>query len=510
MERQTQNKIVPINELINKVNQLQKQGKTVVQSHGVFDLIHPGHIRHLKAAKKMGDVLVATIIRDKDVRRGPGRPVFPEFLRAENLASLEIVDNVSVVDDEIPFGCVKMIKPDIFAKGQAHKERDGKIHEKLFENKEELCLGESRVFETDGFSFSSSKIINNFLDIYPEDTKVFLNNFSKKYSFQDILARLNDLKNMKVLLIGDGIIDEYHYCDSMGKSAKAHLVVSKYLNHEMFSGGTFAIANHIAGICDNVTLVSLLGNVDSKEDFIRSHLKPNIEAKFFYRNDGPTIVKKRYVNQYLNQKLFEVNYLTEDCVNGKCEEAIVKYLKKVLPEYELVLAADFGHGFISGKIIKIIEKYAKTIAVNTQTNSANWGFNMITKYERSNFVCLDESELRLATQERFVDIESIAGNIKKQLGTDCLIATLGKKGSVGINGKGEINRTPIFSSRVIDTVGAGDAFFAYTAPCYARNMPLDMISFIGNAVGALAVQIIGNKKSVEKHELLEFIHAILK
>ena len=74
----------------------------------------------------------------------------------------------------------------------------------------------------------------------------------------------------------------------------------------------------------------------------------------------------------------------------------------------------------------------------------------------------------------------------------------------------EINRTPIFSSRVVDTVGAGDAFFAYTAPCFANGFPLDLVSFIGNAVGALAVQIVGNKKSVEKHELLEFIHTILK
>jgi sugar/nucleoside kinase (ribokinase family) len=74
----------------------------------------------------------------------------------------------------------------------------------------------------------------------------------------------------------------------------------------------------------------------------------------------------------------------------------------------------------------------------------------------------------------------------------------------------EINRTPIFSTKVVDTIGAGDAYFAFTAPCFAKGMPLDFVSFIGNAVGALAVQIVGNKKPVEKYELLEFIHAILK
>ena len=91
-----------------------------------------------------------------------------------------------------------------------------------------------------------------------------------------------------------------------------------------------------------------------------------------------------------------------------------------------------------------------------------------------------------------------------------MIVTLGKKGSIGINRHHQLIRTPIFSSKVVDTVGAGDAFFAFTAPCFGREMPLDVISFIGNAVGALAVQIVCNKRPVEKHELLEFIYALLK
>ncbi|MFH1970364.1 MAG: PfkB family carbohydrate kinase, partial [Verrucomicrobiota bacterium] len=161
-------------------------------------------------------------------------------------------------------------------------------------------------------------------------------------------------------------------------------------------------------------------------------------------------------------------------------------------------------------IIKVIEKYSKTFAVNTQTNAANTGYNMITKYINPAFVCLDETEARYATQDRFGDIEIIAKNILKSMNAGHLIVTLGKKGSVGIDKSGEINKTPIFSTKVIDTVGAGDAFFSFTAPCFAHGMPLDLVSFVGNAVGALAVQIVGNKKPVEKYALLEFIHGILK
>lgn len=510
MGSSSKRKILLFDDLVKKVRMLQQAGRVVVQSHGIFDLIHPGVIKHLNSANEQGDILIATVIKDKDVRKGPGRPIFPEALRAENVASLSMVDYVCIVDDEKPFECVKRIKPDIFAKGKSIKDHDNIIHNKIFEEEKELYFGKVRIHETVGFSLSSSEIIKNFLDIYPEEVKTFLNHFSKKYSFNEITERINNLKKLKVLLIGDGVIDEYHYCDAMGKSAKAPLVVNKYITHEVFAGGAFAIANHIAGLCSDIHLVSLLGNDSTREDFIRRNLKPNVNMKFFYRKNGSTIVKKRYINQYQNQKLFEVNYLNDTYINGGLELEIIRYLKSMIAAYDLILISDFGHGFITNKIIDFVEKSAKIFAVNTQTNAANAGYNMIIKYKKPAYVCLDEPELRWAAQERSVDIEYVARKILKEINADNLIVTLGKKGSFGINKNNEINRTPIFSSKVIDTVGAGDAFFSFTAPCIAQKIPLDLVSFIGNAVGALAVQIVCNKKPVEKYELFEFIHALLK
>ena len=510
MEQKIRNKILLLDDIIKKVEKLKEAGKTVVQSHGIFDLIHPGIVRHLNEAKSQGDILIVTIIKDEDVRKGSGRPIFPEALRAENVASLEQVDYVCLVDDDIPFQCVKMIEPHIFAKGRAYLERDQKIHAKIFEEEREFHFGNSKIYETTGFSFSTSNIINNFLEIYPVETKAFLKKFAEKYAFDEIVENLNRLRDLKVLVIGDGIIDEYYYCIPMGKAAKSPLVVNKYITHEVFAGAVFIIANHLAGLCNEVKLVTLLGKEDTREDFIVSNLKTNVSLRFFYRDDAPTIVKRRYIHQYLNQKLFEINYINDSYINRFCELDIIEYLKQTVPGYDIVLVSDFGHGFITGKIINTIEEYSRKYAVNTQTNAANTGYNLITKYHGPNFVCLDETEARLATQEKFADIENIAKIISNQLNSDYVIITLGKNGSIGVSKNDEINRTPIFSTRVVDTVGAGDAFFAFTAPCFALGMPLDLVSFIGNVVGALAVQIVGNKKPVEKFELLEFIHAILK
>jgi len=121
-----------------------------------------------------------------------------------------------------------------------------------------------------------------------------------------------------------------------------------------------------------------------------------------------------------------------------------------------------------------------------------------------------EYEARLAMQNRFGDIREVLTSLSEAVSAEKIVITLGKKGSVGMNRAGKPHFTPIFSSRVVDTIGAGDAVFSYAAIGFARGLPLELILFIGNVVGALAVQIVCNKKSVEKHELLQFISVILQ
>ena len=509
MEQTIKNKILSFEDLVKKVAVLKKAGKVVVLSQGIYDLIHPGVITHLNEAKEQGDVLIVTVIKDKSIRKMPGRPVFPDKMRLENVASLTQVDYVCLADDNPPFHCIELIAPDIFAKGEDYLERDKQIHGERTHSTENNIFGKSRIHKTKGFSFSSSQIINKLLDIYPEKTKSYLREFSKKYSFNDIVDKFNSLQDMKVLLIGDGIIDEYYYCESMGKSPKAQLIVNKYVAHEVFAGGAFAIANHVAGICDKVQLVTVLGREDSREDFILENLKPNVGAKFFYRDDGPSIVKRRYISQRNDQKIFEINHINDNDISEKLESEVVDYIESVVHEYDLILVSDFGHGLITDNLIEKVERLPVKLAVNAQTNGANAGYNLITKYKNTHFICLDAPEARLATQEKYAEIEYVARKLLNEINTDYLIITIGGEGSICINRKGEINRTPAFATKVVDVIGAGDAFFSLSSLCFALEMSMDLVSFFGNAIGALSVQIVGNKRPVEEYEIKEFIHTIL-
>jgi rfaE bifunctional protein nucleotidyltransferase chain/domain len=504
-------KIKSLDQLLHILNGLRNNGKRIVLSHGIFDVIHPGIIRHIESAKRQGDMLIVSVIKNKDVRRGPSRPIFDERLRAENVASLEYVDYVCLVDDDPPFECLKIIKPDVFAKGEDYRDRDPLISEILKHEEEAIRIAGCKVhFTSDSADVSSTHIINQFLDVYPEETRRYLKDLSKRYTTLQIVNYIRDLKDLRVLIVGDGIVDEYHYCESMGKSPKDHLVVSRYLYEETFAGGSFAVANHIAGLCQEVQLVTLLGRNDTRTDFILSKLKPNIKPKFFYREDAPTIIKRRFVHQYSGQKLFEVCYMNNENIPEECENQLCNYLASQIPSYDLVVIADFGHGILSKNLINLIEDNAKILAVNTQTNSANVGFNMVTKYKDIDYACLDESEVRLAFQDRYGGIDEIVMQVTRRVNAEFLITTLGARGSIGFSPENGFFKAPALATKVVDRIGAGDAFFAFTAPCFAKGMPLDLISFIGNAVGAIAVQIVCNRESVEPDKLIEFISALLR
>ncbi|MBF0515710.1 MAG: adenylyltransferase/cytidyltransferase family protein [Nitrospirae bacterium] len=509
-------KIYPLDELARQLEPLRAAGKTIVHCHGCFDLMHPGHIKHFQAARQLGDCLIITLTPDCYVDKGEGRPVFNQTIRAETLSALECVDYVAINKWPTAVETLRLLRPNIYVKGQEFEnlvDKTGKLQAEYEVVKE---IGAQMSF-THEIVFSSTQLINNHFkpagkncrDTYPEHIVTFLKQFSEQYHLIDIVRSIDSIKQQRVLLIGDCIIDEYYLCETMGKSPKAQLLVNRYLSHEVFNGGVMAIANHLAGICDNIHVITTLGAEDSKEEFILNNLKPAVRPKFFYRKASPTIVKRRYINNNQRQKVFEINYIDDSYIDSSLNAQIIEYIKSIVHDYDLIMVADFGHGLITSEIIAALEKFTTNVAVNVQTNGANAGYNLITKYKRVNFICLDEHEARLAVQDKFSSIDDIARALIKEVSFDHLVITLGGNGLLCINGDGEIIKVPAFATKIVDVVGAGDALFTYAASCLAVEMPALAVSFVGNIVGALAVAIVGNKRPVEKNDVLEFINDLL-
>ena len=228
------------------------------------------------------------------------------------------------------------------------------------------------------------------------------------------------------------------------------------------------------------------------------------------RPDTGTIIKRRFVSQGVGRKLFEICYMDDSLVSPAIEKEIIQKLEKRIKKYDVVIIADFGHGLFTKNIIKFLRSEAKYLAINVQTNSANLGFNLVTKYPSADCVCIDELEMRYATHDRYNDLKGHMKTIYNQLKCSHIITTRGANGSMSYAKREGFNETPAFAYKVVDPIGAGDAFFAYIAPCFAAGFPQEMVSFIGNAVGSIATQIVCNRESVNKVDLQKFITRLLK
>ena len=204
-------KIIKPKELIKKISELKIKNKKIVQCHGVFDILHLGHIKHFLEAKKNGDILIVTVTSDKFVNKGLNRPVFKQNYRMELLAELECVDFVSLSDHKSAIEVLKIIKPDFYIKGQDYKNlKKDKTGNIILERKIVERNG-GKIIYTNEETFSSSTIINNNFS-FNEEQKKYLSLISKKYSIDTIYKIFKKIDNLKVLVIGETIIDQYNFC----------------------------------------------------------------------------------------------------------------------------------------------------------------------------------------------------------------------------------------------------------------------------------------------------------
>lgn len=505
----TGDKLKTLAELGSLLEQARADGRQVVLCHGVFDLVHPGHIRHLEAARGEGDLLVVTITPDRFVNKGPGRPVFNQRLRAETLSALQCIDYVAINEWPTAVETIHLLQPAVYVKGKDYIERSADVTGKIHEEERAILTVGGRIHFTQDITFSSTNLLNAHFDVFPVETATYLRQFRKQYSAADVVSKLQALKRLNVLVIGDTIVDEYHFCRPYGMASKSATIAAQFINEERYAGGALAVANHLASFCDRVDLVSCLGEQDSCEAFVRQHLRPNIQAKLFFRPDAPTVTKRRYVQPFLATKLFEIAFFNDRPLPTAQAQEFCEHLLHTVPNYDLVVVADFGHGLLDATAIKIICERARYLALNVQLNSINNGYNVITKYQRADYVCIDEEEARLATYARYAPLNELVQSLAASMSCQMMTVTRGYRGSITYQPEQRFIETPVLSSEVIDTIGAGDAYLSLTAACACSNMAPELIGFVGNAVGALAVKIIGNKSAVESVPLYKFIHTLL-
>ena len=486
------------------------QGKKVAQCHGVFDLLHRGHLHQFEQVKSKADILVVSLTADQYVLKGPGRPVFNQNIRAEMMAALELVDFVTIVESISAIEIIKLLKPNYYVKGQSYQEASKDITGKIGPEVEAINTVGGEMMFTNEIPIRSTPLLNSYIDPYPEDVLFFLDSFKKKYSFTSFVDMVNRLQELRVLLIGETIIDQYDYVEAMDMSPKGGVLATRHLSSESFAGGILACANHMATFCSTVDVVSSLGSRNSHKDFVSRSLTENVKPWFLIREGLDTLVKRRQVENNYFKKQSETYYGDETRLQKEEENELLNHLSFVMGKYDLVFIVDYGHGLITPRVVDFISDKSRRpkLAVNVQVNSANKGFHLITRYPFADFISLTQYEARIAFCDRESSPQDLAKKLIEKLNASTVAITLGRKGSI-ISDKKSFSSTPGFSKRIVDTVGAGDAFFSLAALSFVSGFDIEFTGFIGNLAGALSTTYIGNKSSVTRSMLLNFAQTLL-
>ena len=343
----------------------------------------------------------------------------------------------------------------------------------------------------------------------PEGTRRFLESFKARHSAGAVQAALASLRGLRALVVGEAIIDEYSYCTPTGKAPKDPVISTKHVRLERQAGGALACANHVAGFCDEVHVVTCLGDEEFQEKLVREQLRSNVAARFFIRHGAPTVTKRRYVWEARLTKLFEVVVSDDTPLPGDIEEQLLADLDATVSDYDVVIAADYGHGLLGPRLVTLLTERARFLTVNTQANPGNLGFNVITKYPRADYVCIDELEARLAVRDRWSPLPQVVHAVRTDLRCSAISVTRGHEGVVASGPDERQWEVPALSRDVVDRMGAGDAYLAVTTPCVAAGMPMDVAALFGGAAAAMAVETVGNRTPVDAAAVQRFVTALL-
>lgn len=444
--------------------------KTVL-CHGVFDVLHIGHIKHLTEAKKYGDYLIVSVTADRFVKKGPGRPRFSAEIRKRMLEQLRIVDQVWISDQPTAIGAIKKFRPDFYIKGPDYKNASDDITGGIISERAAVEAYGGQLIITDTEVFSSSELINSHFSLLSDVQKAAVANVRERGGMPAIREVFEQILKLRVLVIGECIMDTYHYVRPQALSSKSPSISAEYVRTEQSYGGAWAITQHV-------------------KDF----------AYVWQIESGIVHDKERFIDVNTGQRLFEVTHINEESKTS-CIPA----------DYDMQIIADFGHGFLDKCPFPGSDVFG---AVNVQTNSSNQGFNLATPWTNketkfhNHYLTIDKRELQLAYRDRESEAWQLGLRAHREF-DEPVAVTLGSDGCLLFHEE-QIHRCPAFTDKVIDATGAGDAFFAITSLMMRVGADPMLTAFVGNVFAGLKTSIVGNARAVTKAELMKALEALLK
>lgn len=500
------NKILTLEKAKKIASALKTKNKKIILCHGVFDLLHIGHIDYLAESKSVADTLIVSITEDKYVNKGPNRPVFNQIQRARAIASLESVDYVLINHSPDAINLIKSIKPNLYSKGSDYKDLSADITGMIKKEKDAVKSVGGNIYFAQTPLSSSTKILNSYGMVFDQDQSNLIKKVKKELNGSNIGDMINRLSKLNVLVVGELIVDEYVFCEALGKSGKEPVLALRNTNIERYAGGVAAIARHLSSFARNINLVSYLGEKLEHLAFFKRSMPKNINLEVIAKSSSPSIVKKRFIEKINGHKLLGVYDLDEKPLNQADNNILNTKLKRAAKSSDLIIVVDYGHGLLSKSSLETITGSSKFKALNAQINSANIGHHTMSKYKNYDLVIINETELRHEYRDRESAVEGLMKKLQKDISPETLVVTQGRGGAKAlINGSKSIITCPAFASKVVDKVGSGDAMLSLLSICLSAKLPIHFSLLISSLAAAHSVETVGNKDPFSRKSLMKIL-----
>lgn len=481
-------------------------GQTIGLCHGVFDVLHSGHIRHFEEASKLVDILIVSVTSDSFVNKGPGRPVNSLNERIKILSSIEYVDFIVESDSFSSLKIIEAIKPNFYFKGRDYAPDPNTKFKDLAGNlkKEEQAvkLGGGAIHYTTTQINSSSSIINN-ITTENANEKMILEHVRNYFNLNPIDNIFNVLNTKKIDIIGEIILDKFIYTESLGKSGKHPVVAEREILRKEIWGG----------ICPLVsTLESFLPEESTRAISIfnsNAHFGALPAYQSLVIDDSYTpIVKTRFINEKTNTFMYEIYEMEDRFITSDQEQLILNLLKST--ESDLLIALDFGHGLITPNIKKLMSEKFNNFSLNVQKNAGNKGFSTIGKYNSASIIVMNGEEVELEFKQKGINLPEAAMTIHKSMKAKIVIITNGAHGLIVTNGEKVFEIPSFFSGNIKDRTGAGDSVFAIVSTFSLVIKDLIVLGYLGNLAAAMNLTWTANEKVITKADFVKAIHYSLK
>jgi len=477
-------------EIREVIGPLPRQQRAIM-CHGVFDVVHPGHVRHLLYAKSKADILIASLTADRHIKKGLHRPHVPQDLRAVNLAAFEMVDYVVIDRNDKPLAILATIQPDYFAKGFEYN-ANGLSPNTAEEAKVVEAYGGEILFTPGDVIYSSSALIRLAPPSVKLETIQILME-REQITFDHLHKVLSQLSGKHVHVVGDTIIDTYTYCTMIGGQTKTPTISVLYQQRTDYVGGAGIVAKHLVAAGAKVSFSTVLGN-DSLKDFALDDLKSTgVDVRAIVDPSRPTVNKNAIVAG--GYRLLKVDTLDNRSISDLILGSMIEGLQST--PAEAVVFSDFRHGMFNRRtipeLVDAIPKHAYR-AADSQVAS-RWG--NITDFQNFDLITPNEREARFALGDQDSGIRPLSSKIYDAAQCKLLILKLGERGVLACR---DVDHESLdsffvidsFVNNLVDPMGAGDALLAYTTLAMLASRNEAIATILGTMAAACECEREGN------------------